>query len=294
MSTLQVDRIIPYQSASVSIVGAIQADGATTGSNTFTGDQNIQGTLTASLQEGYVWVGGPGDISVLVESSSFGGGSGFPFEGNAVISGSLEVTGSFKTAADGTSATGTIFTQNVGTGGRTNLTFSQPTFNSSAQIAQNPNTGGGVIQISKTGYGQGVINLDGNTGNVNITAATSLSPEERNSSVYSAYFESQNASGSVDRRLIMGVASINHPSPDLTGHVPYIAITTDTGFEEVTQYQDPSTYTDGTITNLVPVQMNNVLRLSQQDPLPTGADGELAVSGSNLYFFSGSAWNQIN
>jgi hypothetical protein len=40
--------------------------------------------------------------------------------------------------------------------------------------------------------------------------------------------------------------------------------------------------------------INNVLQLGQQHPLPAGADGQLAVSASNLYFFSGSAWNKIS
>jgi hypothetical protein len=99
MSTLRVDRIEPYLSSSVSIEGAIQANAATTGSNTFVGDQNIQGTLTASLQDGYVWVGAAGNISALVATSSFGGGSGdgFPYTGDAVITGSLLVSGSATT-----------------------------------------------------------------------------------------------------------------------------------------------------------------------------------------------------
>jgi hypothetical protein len=96
MSTIQVDRIIPYQSASVTIDGDIvQANAATTGSNTFVGDQNIQGTITASIQEGFVLAGGVGNVSTLVATSSFGGGgSGFPFTGDAVITGSLSVSGS--------------------------------------------------------------------------------------------------------------------------------------------------------------------------------------------------------
>jgi hypothetical protein len=73
MSTLRVDRIEPYLSSSVSIEGAIQANAATTGSNTFVGDQNIQGTITASIQEGFALVGGVGDVSTLVATSSFGG-----------------------------------------------------------------------------------------------------------------------------------------------------------------------------------------------------------------------------
>ena len=94
MSTLRVDRIEPYLSSSVSIEGAIQANAATTGSNTFVGNQNIQGTITASIQEGFVLVGGVGNVSKLVATSSFGGGgSGFPFTGDAVITGSLSVSG---------------------------------------------------------------------------------------------------------------------------------------------------------------------------------------------------------
>jgi hypothetical protein len=46
MSTLQVDRIIPYQSSSVLVEGLSAPNLATTGSNTFTGNQNIQGTIT--------------------------------------------------------------------------------------------------------------------------------------------------------------------------------------------------------------------------------------------------------
>jgi len=49
-----------------------------TGSNaTFSGSFNITGSLTASLTTGYAWVGGAGNISRLVATSSFGGTSGF-------------------------------------------------------------------------------------------------------------------------------------------------------------------------------------------------------------------------
>lgn len=41
------------------------------------------------------------------------------------------------------------------------------------------------------------------------------------------------------------------------------------------------------------VSITETLQLSALDPLPAGADGQLAVSASNLYFFSGSNWNQI-
>jgi hypothetical protein len=60
---------------------------ATTGSNTFTGNQNIEGTLTASLQEGYAWVGNGSNVSTLVATSSFGGGG-------TIDTGSFATTGS--------------------------------------------------------------------------------------------------------------------------------------------------------------------------------------------------------
>ena len=76
MSTIQVDRITPFQSSSVTIEGLFAPDLATTGSNTFEGDQIINGTITASLQEGYVWVGDNTGKTVTVSTSSFGGGGG--------------------------------------------------------------------------------------------------------------------------------------------------------------------------------------------------------------------------
>ena len=39
--------------------------------------------------------------------------------------------------------------------------------------------------------------------------------------------------------------------------------------------------------------IENTLALGQQHPLPSGFDGCLAVSASNLYFFSGSVWKKI-
>jgi hypothetical protein len=59
------------------------------------GSVSMTGTLTASLQEGYVWVGDSAGKTTTVATSSFGGGgAAFPFTGDAQISGSLGVTGS--------------------------------------------------------------------------------------------------------------------------------------------------------------------------------------------------------
>jgi hypothetical protein len=42
------------------------------------------------------------------------------------------------------------------------------------------------------------------------------------------------------------------------------------------------------------VEFNSVVQLPAQDPLPTGATGQLAVSASNLYYHNGTSWSQIN
>jgi len=42
------------------------------------------------------------------------------------------------------------------------------------------------------------------------------------------------------------------------------------------------------------VEFEQVIQLTAQDPLPAGGVGQLAVSGSNLYFHNGSSWSQIN
>jgi hypothetical protein len=67
------------------------------GSTSLNGDLVITGSLTSSLQQGYVWVGNASGITTTVATSSFGGGgAAFPYTGDAVISGSLQVTGSFR------------------------------------------------------------------------------------------------------------------------------------------------------------------------------------------------------
>jgi len=42
------------------------------------------------------------------------------------------------------------------------------------------------------------------------------------------------------------------------------------------------------------VNISETIKLAPQNPLPTGALGELAVSGSGLYFHNGTSWGQIN
>ena len=209
---------------------------------------------------------------------------------NTENTGSFGVQGQLKTTANGTTSTGTILTENVGSGGRTGLTFSQPAFNSSFQIAQNPNTGGGQVALQKAGVGQVVFNLDGTSGLATVSVANGI--VNNNSYLGSDYIQAQNASGSIDRRLILGVASINHPSPDLTGHVPYIAIRTNTGFQEVMTFQDPSTYTDGTVTFKTPISSSQGVSVQELAVPGKAFLGEFTGSLQSGYMWVGNGGDE--
>ena len=111
MSTIRVDRITPYQSGSVAIEGLSISN------------LTIDGTLTASLQQGYVWVGNSSGRTTAVSTGSFGGGGADitalnsftasqqalnttfadtgsnSFIGNQQISGSLSVIGDDRVAS---------------------------------------------------------------------------------------------------------------------------------------------------------------------------------------------------
>jgi len=78
----------------------------------------VNGNLTASLQQGYVWVGNASGVSRTVATSSFAGAT-FPFTGNAVITGSLAISTSADTSLRANNGTlsqyfGNTFGGNIG------------------------------------------------------------------------------------------------------------------------------------------------------------------------------------
>ena len=54
----------------------------------------------------------------------------------------------------------------------------------------------------------------------------------------------------------------------------------------------PNTSSLGDITLNRKTNITKVMNLSSQNPLPAGTIGDLAVSGSNLFFYNG-AWTQV-
>jgi hypothetical protein len=105
MSTLRVDRIEPYLSSSIDIVGYTAATGgATTGSNVFVGNQTVTGSIDITgqfLVNGTPITGSGGSISTASLATT---GSNV-FIGNQFINGTLAVTASgteLKVNDDGT------------------------------------------------------------------------------------------------------------------------------------------------------------------------------------------------
>jgi hypothetical protein len=141
----------------------------------------------------------------------------------------------------------------------------------SAVFGQFSKSGGGNISGNVSSYAAG-INLSG-AGNVTTIAG------------FRAYAPLQS----------FGLPSFTGTLTNYVGLlIDDITGTTDVGSRITNKYGIYQTGTSDKNYLAGSTTINNVLQLGQQHPLPSGADGQLAVSASNLYFFSGSAWNKIS
>jgi hypothetical protein len=98
------------------------------GSTSFNGAVNITGSLTSSLTEGYVWVGGAGNVSTLAATSSFGGVTS-AITASSLITASVNLNTITFTKGDSTTFAITVDTGSGGGG-----TVPAGTVSSSAQI----------------------------------------------------------------------------------------------------------------------------------------------------------------
>jgi hypothetical protein len=73
--------------------------------------------------------------------------------------------------------------------------------------------------------------------------------------------------------------------------------TSDTGFGHITINAANSasiTAANSFISSSTPVKIYSILNLVAVAPLPSGNTGDMAVSASNLYFYSGSGWKKVS
>ena len=324
-ASLANNQVLAYNSASGQWVNqSLNGLGfATTGSNTFIGNQivsgsvDIQSTLTASLQQGYVWVGNELNRTVSVPTSSFGGGgtgNGFPFSGSAVITGSLSVSETVKSQVYMNPQTLDGFTIPTGN----NAMLVGPVAISGSLIVQGNSKLIVLDQVSGSGGGTTI-----NTGSFATTGSNvfrgnqvitgSLRVSESVDRIVLQTFEysnfnptdlggvviSSSLSVTGDTRLggavrfgQLGVAKI---VKDQAGAIPQLAIVSDTLF-----YNDadiniaPKIGISGSLFVSQSIHVGEAVRIKPSNPLPiTGSIGTLAVSGSSLYFYDGT-WRQVS
>jgi hypothetical protein len=209
MSTIKVDKIVPFQSSSVEIEGAIAVGGATTGSNDFVGNQTVTGSIDITgefLVNGSPITGSGGDP---IDTSSFATTGSNTFEGDQLITGSVFVSSSavndvvvdgkmliFSNAGMAAQPQLTVSGSFVG-GGVTNI------FSTAVQVISGSNTGtvGRLSIVSGDSTGAPTTNrLIGIAGNPSALGAPSVSGLTK-PSIYGL-----NASGQPDV-----VISLQHP-----------------------------------------------------------------------------------
>lgn len=277
-----------------------------------------------NITNGYAWVGDVNGVAQAVSTASWDAHSDLTslnsftasqellnttfattgsneFIGNQSVTGSINVSGSVvvnnQIQTTDTNATATYLSSGAGNG-YNQINLVQSAFNSNFTVNQNAGDGGQQLVLNKNGAGQVVLNLNGSSGDGFLQAVNGQTQGQFYGG--SDYTQVLNQSGSVDRRLIFGGASRTIPGVGLTGDVPYIAIRSTSGIQEVLQFQHPGNYTDGTISALTPISSSTTIQatefiggafnganlVSGSDQVTSSLDGRYAqLDGVN--FFSG-------
>jgi len=252
----------------IEITGSLTASASISSSLDIQANQFIGGTLTASLQEGYAWVGDGTGTTTTVSTGSFGG---------SIDTGSLLVTSSATnnvitfTKGDGSTYTNTIDTGSGGGG-------SAFPFTGDAQITGSLGVSGSIV-IEENTYPNNRLGFKSGS-----TEFVQMYIDTGSEFVPDAWVINHHTAGQ-----ILGIANSNG----------WIEVNTNLNMNNssiirgnltVRQVDQETGYT----ATFDKVSVNTTLTLSPQDPLPTGAVGEMAASGSNLYFHNGTIWKEVS
>jgi hypothetical protein len=275
-----ITQAIPTSSFVVSIdTGSL----ATTGSNTFNGNQNIIGELTSSVVQSNVLV----NPQTITDNITVGP------DNNAFVVGPVTIEGSVNLEGDSELY---IFTPPP---------LGEYLTTASYQI----DSASFDTRINNVSFDTGALATTGSNsfiGNQNITGSILLYDE--NGEDYSLEF--MTSSGEFVKmgwitgsEFVPPAWVINH---SFGGDILSIGkdngwfefntvfnLNNNANFRALTEFRNvrqQPTYT----SSLERIEVNTVAKLTPQDPLPTGSLGELAVSGSVLYFHNGTNWSQIN
>ena len=223
--------------------------------------------VTATISAGTASITIPGG-GTTINTGSFATTGSNAFVGNQTISGSLTISGS---AQSDLTVVGQIFVSSSATAGTTTprITVSgsagTSTINRNSISTRNATDNGGMFP--STIYTQDSVTTD----EIGFTVDPS----------------------------VFGITEWS------TGPAFYVNNTAGDTYPAVFGFQNKANYTDGRVEVLTPliaqsgsvvtgsVSITEVIKLKEQATLPAGDIGDLAVSASNLYFYSGSAWNKI-
>ena len=289
------------------------------------GDLNVAGTFTSSLQQGYVWVGDSSGRTTTVPTSSFGGGgtgNGFPFSGSAVITGSLSVSETIKSQVYMNPQTLSGFTIPTGN----NAMLVGPVAVSGSIVVEGTSNLIVLSQVSGSGSGSGTIatgsfaTTGSNVfrGNQTITGSLSIDDAGRNAIQISRL---SGQTGMVINQTGVGASWFIGTRENNNGNLiisssandKYIEFASSSGWIEV--YSQQTNFNAGVafrgqtqVRNIITdgggytaqfdsisgsnANISGVMNLTPKNPLPSGRIGDLAVSGSSLYFFNG-AWTLV-
>lgn len=338
MSTLQVDRISPYQSSSVQIDGdvtftgavstgsfntytasqeAINATLATTGSNTFNGDQTVlNGEIQLPINS---------NIS-LYEDGSIPQSSAIRFHSGSNSSGTKWINLQAEPGGEGRLAIASFPENN-------HFMFfdpkdSQPD-NQRLYIESVIEGGsrGGTVRIGNGLSVTGSVSINGDqtvNGNqtINGTSTQTFDAPAQNNEVAFVNVNGASIDGRTYNRVYFGIADYSQfgqAFEDYFGIEYYDSLSYNFGSEfnvngKQTQlstlasgsgqssfvqtrdnYDGTSSARIGSANKIEIVgraELSNVMQLAAQDPLPSGNVGELAVSGSSLYFYT-DQWREV-
>ena len=219
----------------------IQKDGA------YKPSLNIEGGLTASLENGYAWVGNASGRTVAVATSSFGGGGNFAttgsnsFNGNQIITGSVYISSS---ATVDLTVEGQIFVSSSATGGTT-----------APKITVSGSAGSSTINRAS-------ITTRNTTDNGGIFPST----------LFTADSATQDEIGFTVDTSVFGIAGWS------TGPAFYLNNDALDSYNAVLGFQNKANYTDGRVTVLTPL-------VAQSGSIITGSlavQGNVNITGQYL------------
>jgi len=352
MSTLQVDRIEPYQSASVTIVGldidttalnnftasqeSLNGTFATTGSNTFVGNQTVTGYVAETFntpgdneQTDLITLSGATVTGTPFNVATFGvqdyGGDAFQdiFAMEFADSYSYNYYNSFYLNGKAT----TFNLSLSGSGGGVGGTFRMRPNTDDATKVDTSIWGNKLYLASNTEkstiFSPSGVDISGSVSVSGSVTQNFPSPIQNEENAF-VNVSGTSISGIPYNRVYFGIAdysqfgaafedyfsieyydslSYNYGSElDVNGkQIQLITLASGSGqtsyVRTTDNYDGTSQVSIGSPNKIAingKVELSDVLQLAPQDPLPGGGTGQLAVSGSNLYYHNGSNWSQIN